>query len=137
MFKWQDSFSSNVNVFDEQHKKLFSLGNRLLDVVHTSRDADHYDDIIEVLDELKAYTVYHFNAEEALMEKYNYPKMMSHKMQHRKFLAKVEELLSKDINTNQIDITLELLTFLADWIQNHILDIDNQYGEFFNEQGEY
>ena len=137
MFKWQDSFSSKVNTFDDQHKKLFSLGNHLLDVVHASREADHYDDIIEALNELKDYTVYHFNAEEELMEKYNYPKMMSHKMQHKKFLAKVEELLSKDVDANQIDVTLELLTFLADWIQNHILVVDSQYGDFFNEKGEF
>ncbi len=137
MFKWQESFSSNVKEFDEQHKKLFALGNQLLDVVHASRNTDHYDDIMEALDELKEYTVYHFNAEEELMLTYNYPKLMSHKMQHKKFLGKVEELLSKDIDKNQVDVTLELLTFLADWIQNHILVTDSQYGDFFNKHGEY
>lgn len=137
MFKWKDNYCSKVNQFDDQHKKLFSLGNHLLDVVHANKDSDHYDDIIDALNELKEYTVYHFNAEEELMEKYNYPKIMSHKMQHKKFLVRVNELLSKDIDANQVDVTLELLTFLADWIQNHILVVDSQYGDFFNENSEF
>jgi len=41
------------------------------------------------------------------------------------------------VDANQIDVALELLTFLADWIQNHILIMNNQNGDFFNEEDEF
>ncbi|RQD70107.1 MAG: bacteriohemerythrin [Tindallia sp. MSAO_Bac2] len=137
MFKWKEEFSSQIEKFDEQHKQLFNLGNDLVNAIQSNQHADHYDEIMASIDALKDYTEYHFNAEEALLEKHQYPKLMSHKMQHKKFLAKIESFYEKDIDENQVEITMEMVHFIADWIQNHILKVDAEYGDFLNEKGEF
>lgn len=137
MFRWDDAFSCRIEMFDEQHRQLFTLANELLDTVNSNRDADHYDEIIAALSSLKEYTVHHFQAEESLMEQHGYPKLMSHRMQHKRFLAKVQDLLERDIDQDQAEVSMELLTLLADWIQKHILEVDSLYGAFLNEKGIY
>ncbi|MEN1761042.1 bacteriohemerythrin [Anoxynatronum sibiricum] len=137
MFRWDEVFSCKIARFDEQHRQLFSLANALLDTIKSDRDADHYDEIIAALYALKEYTIHHFQAEESLMEHYGYPKLMSHRMQHKRFLAKVQEMLDRDMDQNQAEVSMELLAFLADWIQKHIMEVDSQYGTFLNDKGIY
>ncbi|SMP38035.1 bacteriohemerythrin [Anoxynatronum buryatiense] len=137
MFRWDEVFSCKIARFDEQHRQLFLLANTLLDIIKSDQNADHYDEIVAALNALKDYTVHHFHAEESLMEQYGYPKLMSHRMQHKRFLAKVQEMLDQDVDQNQAEVSMELLTFLADWIQKHIMEVDSQYGAYLNDKGIY
>lgn len=135
MFAWKDSFSSKIEEFDNQHKKLFELGNQLYFLVKNEADQDNYDEIMQTLQDLKEYTLYHFESEEKLMEKYRYPKLFSHKIEHESFIRKLQELLKKDVDADQVKVTLEIIQFIADWIENHILKSDSQYGEFLMSKG--
>ncbi len=135
MFKWKDSFSTNIEEIDNQHKKLIDIGSRITDIVMAKDGLDHYDEIIELINELKDYTVYHFNYEENLLEKYGYKDLKRHKLQHFKFIQKISEFIDKDIDDNQKEVTIEMMVFLADWIENHILKVDAQYSEYLNNLG--
>ncbi|MDR5659608.1 bacteriohemerythrin [Serpentinicella sp. ANB-PHB4] len=137
MFNWRDEFSCKISNFDNQHKKLFELGDHLHDLVSSQSDQDNYDEIMDTLYELKEYTVYHFKAEEALMEKHRYPKLLSHKIEHDLFIDEVNKLFKKDVDDDQVKVSMDILQFIANWIENHILKSDSLYGEFLNKQGVY
>lgn len=132
LFKWKDTFSVNVSDIDRQHKKLFEIGSRVYDIVSLDDNYDHYDEIMEILNELVDYTVYHFGFEEKLMEKYGYEDYEQHKMQHYFFIKKVEKMVKKDIDERQQEVMRDLIAFIADWISSHILKSDMKYKEFFN-----
>ncbi len=132
LFKWREKYSCNVEAIDTQHQKLFELGARLYAIVAMKDGIDHYDEIIEVLTELKEYTIYHFKFEEALMEKYNYNELEMHKEEHDAFIAKILEIEDKDIDEKQQGVTLEIIEFIANWIEGHILRTDFRYKDIFN-----
>lgn len=135
MFKWKDSYSCNIIEIDNQHKRLFELGSKIHSILSLKDNEDHYDEIMGVLAELKNYTVYHFQYEEELMEAHGYSKRVYHKIEHDAFIDKISEIFNKDIDDSQRTVSLELIMFIADWIEKHILKTDFAYREFFQEKG--
>lgn len=136
MFKWRDTYSVNVEAIDEQHKMLFKLGRDLSDIV--SVKGDHFDEIMEILNKLRDYTVFHFNFEEEMMEKYDYHDLEKHRFEHKFFIKKINELYDEDeVDEEQKKVTMEIITFIANWIENHILKTDQRYSKFLNDKGIY
>ena len=67
-FEWKDEYRTGIEVIDKQHKHLMEIGARIFDLANADDGYDRYDDIMEVLNELRDYTIYHFGYEEKLME---------------------------------------------------------------------
>jgi hemerythrin len=123
LIEWNDAFSVGIQKIDEQHKKFFSITNLLFDSMRGAQDREV---IGSVLKELQQYVVYHFKAEESLMKMYNYPNMNAHKQEHDGAIHIVNKLvLDYERGIHTVDI--ELLKFLSDWIQSHILQVDRKY----------
>lgn len=137
MFKWRDNFSTNVAEIDYQHKKLFEIGSRLYEVASLKDDCDHYDEIMEILDELRDYTEYHFRFEEKLMKENDYKNYETHKVEHDFFVKKLVRLEKSDIDSDQYEAIIKMVDFVADWISSHILQTDMNYKEHFNSRGVY
>jgi hemerythrin len=135
MFRWREMYSCNITEIDKQHKRLLDIGANLHALVRSKDDGDHYDEIIEFIDELKEYTVYHFKSEEELMYKYGYEGLEEHKKAHEAFINKVNEIDLGDIDEDQKKATMDILIFIADWIEKHILKVDHRYKDFLNEKG--
>jgi len=135
MFKWKDSYSTDIKEIDKQHKRLLEIGSELAQIVSAKDSLDHYDEIMKVLSELKKYTIYHFNYEEAMMEKYQYGDLDKHRREHQAFVTKIVEVESKDIDENQKRVSMDILIFIADWIEKHILKTDHEYKGFFHSKG--
>ncbi|NLL71248.1 MAG: hemerythrin family protein [Epulopiscium sp.] len=135
MFKWKENLSCNIEEIDGQHQNLLKLGQELYDLLKLGNDVDKYDDIMKVLSKLADYTVYHFGYEEELLAKHRYPLLESHKKQHQSFVTKIDETLKQDIDSKQSSITMEMIMFIADWIEKHILGSDHQYASFLNQKG--
>jgi len=131
LFQWKDSYSVKVEAMDHQHKKLFELVNEL----HNAMGAGHGKDVAgDVLHRLIDYTVNHFSAEEKLMEKYNYPGLTSHRVEHKALTDKVLAF-KKEFDAGTGNVTPELMLFLQQWLRNHIQTVDQRYGEFLNTHG--
>jgi len=137
MFKWRDSFSVNIKSIDSQHKELFRVGNLLFEVVDSNDDVDRYDEIITALDNLRDYAVYHFGYEERLMKENGYPDFDNHKNQHDFFIKKISSIDEEDVDEKQQKIGMDLIIFIANWIENHILKTDMAYKDFLNQKGIY
>lgn len=131
--KWYDSYSVGVRRLDDQHKKLIDLLNRMFDSVN---DKNYGKAVQDVINEMIAYSEYHFETEEVLMEEYDYPHFAEHKIEHIDFKLKISEFMTKYENGTE-RLNMEILKFLKDWLINHIRIEDNRYKAFFNSKGIY
>ena len=131
LIKWNDSFSVGVVEIDLQHQKLVALINDLNEAMLQARGKTV---LTRILNELVSYTVVHFGTEEKYFEKYQYPYTMSHKKEHCAFIEKVGSFKA-DFQSDKVGLSLEVMSFLSEWLQNHIKGTDKKYSAFFNKNG--
>lgn len=130
MFAWKEEYSIGNSVIDDQHKRLFELGRQIHALLKQKRGMDKYDDLMVLIKELADYTIYHFDFEEGMLEAVGYPDLERHHEEHRKFNEKLDEVASQDVDQFQNKVAFEMLGFVADWIERHILDTDFKYKEY-------
>ena len=133
MMQWTDDLSVNIRWVDEQHLKLVDLINSLHQAMHSGRGKEA---VVEILGELKQYTVFHFGNEEEQFETHGYPEEENHIKAHQMFVDKVIEFEEK-IMSGKAVVTMEVMDFLKDWLIKHIKVVDAQYSSFFNKKGIY
>lgn len=124
--QWQDSFSVGVPAMDIQHKQLVAMVNQLYEAMRTSKgDAA----VQTILPTLVQYTKTHFNAEEKLMHEAGYPDIAAHQALHHKLAMQVSDLMDK-FKSGKMVATVSVVTFLKDWLVNHIQGQDKLYGAY-------
>ena len=126
-FKWNKTFETGIIKIDIQHKVIIVILNELYDIIIGNQQEYKIDDTIS---ELVRYAEYHFVTEEELFEKYNYSKEKEHKLEHRKFIEKINNLINH-ANVDRGTVAIELLNFLKDWLTDHILVTDQEYVSLF------
>ena len=132
MFEWKEKYSVGVEKFDKQHKQLLKIGRDLVSAFENmEKGIDQYDLIVELLQEMQEYTVYHFESEEKAMAEIEYPELEKHKEVHQKFVNKLKNIDLENIDEDQKQFSMELLDFVANWIEQHILGEDQKYKPFF------
>ncbi|HAK88780.1 MAG: hypothetical protein A2X55_05965 [Nitrospirae bacterium GWB2_47_37] len=129
--KWNDAFSVNIKMIDDQHKNLFRLVN---DLYSAWKEKKANDVIGGVLNGLLDYTDKHFKVEENLFKQYGYPETSSHMEAHRKLIEQALEVKRK-FDRGDLTINIETMNFLKDWLNNHILRVDKKYSRFLNGKG--
>ena len=109
-FVFTAKYYTGIELVDREHRKLFEI-------------------IVRLLDELREYTKFHFEDEEAYMQKINSPMLEAQKRAHQAFVDKLMSIdLDKleEIDDNQQEYLHELIEFLGGWLINHILKMDTQ-----------
>lgn len=124
MVTWEDKYAIGVESIDEQHKELFEIANRIYDLLKNDLITDKYDSIIEIIEELKNYTIYHFEAEEEYMKNIGYKKLLSQKVAHNDFLEKMESIDLDQIDNGHNEYLLGILDFVCEWLVEHIIKED-------------
>lgn len=124
MLRWKDDYLIGVESIDEQHEKLFEIAGRAFDLLKNDMCIDKYDRIVEILEELKNYAIYHFKSEEEYMLNIGYKRFISHKVEHDEFIEKVNNADLKKIDVDQDAYLMSLLEFIVNWTSDHILKND-------------
>ncbi len=133
MFNWKDEYSVGIRAIDDQHKRLFEIGEKINIVLDSYNGQDSYDEILGLIEELKDYTIYHFDYEEDLLAKYQYPEIEDQIEQHKTFVNYLQNLDLANVDDNQERSMKELIMFVAKWIFKHISNSDFRYSEFLIE----
>lgn len=122
ILNWSDQLLVGIESVDSQHQQLVKLINRLDEVAALGEDRHS---LIETVNELVDYTVYHFQHEEALMQNAGFnPDMLDrHRQQHKEFVDKMLRVQA-DAKLDPTLLSKELLDFLVDWLCHHILKTD-------------
>ncbi len=129
--EWDDNLSVYIVEIDRQHKKLIAMINELHDAMRHRQSKLVLSQIIEGL---IGYAGTHFRTEERYFERYGYPEEIPHKQEHAAFTLKVAEF-KHNYDAGKFGLSMDLLDFLSDWLQNHIKVVDRKYALFFNEKG--
>jgi hemerythrin len=124
MVEWNNKYKLGLEEIDKQHKKLFDLAEEIYNLLKSDLIVDKYNRIVDLINELRDYTAFHFSEEEKYMESIKYKKLFTHKMEHLKFIDTVTKIDLDKIDENQDAYILELLDFVTNWIDNHILHTD-------------
>ena len=124
MFEMKEKYKTGIPKIDAEHDKLFEIGEKAYQLLIDKYDMDKYDKIVGEIEELREYTVYHFNAEEEYMESINYKRLFTQKMDHANFIKKIDEVNFDKIDDNQDEAIMVLLNFLNEWLISHILEKD-------------
>jgi hemerythrin len=88
----------------------------------------------KIISGLIDYTVSHFRTEEKYFDRYGYPETDRHKKEHSDFVDKVSEF-KNGFDQGKLSVSVEVMRFLSQWLQNHIKGTDKKYGPFLNEKG--
>ncbi len=126
LLNWSSYFALGIDQIDDQHKKLVEMLNDMYDGIKSG----HAEDVLKVvLDRLLRYTRSHFLAEEKYMMEIGYPGFDDHFKRHYELNSQVEELVRKHDSGEHVNY-LEVVTFLRDWLQVHIMEEDMQIAKY-------
>jgi len=120
-FLWEDRYSVDNSKLDQQHQRLFDLGNEIQDA--SIKEAKKY------IMELYKRTREHFNCEEDHMKEIGFPDVKHHRKMHDELITRLNEIAEKDFGTDES--FNEFKMFLYDWLINHILNQDKKYFDFY------
>ncbi len=123
LIAWDNSIKIGIDKIDEQHFRLVELVNKLYGAMINRAG----NTILQtLLGELAEYTVTHFADEEEMMRKAGYAKLVEHQKVHEKLVGQVMEFKER-FESGSATVSIELMSFLGDWLINHIQATDRQY----------
>jgi hemerythrin len=129
--EWEEDFQLGITQFDKHHKHLLALINQIYDDYTTEAPSET---IGSVLNELIDYATYHFATEENWMEDQNYPQLDKHSEEHDRFSKTVLEM-QKEFSQGKLNLSIDILIFLKNWLTDHILKTDAEYGRYVASKG--
>lgn len=125
-FAFTDKYKTGIEFVDEEHRRLFEIIKETNDVIHAELLHDKYDPIIDILNQLKEYTITHFADEEKYMESIGYEGITLQRIAHNAFVERLNEIDLDDMDDNQQEYLEDLIDFLLEWLINHILKMDKK-----------
>ena len=128
---WNDDYSVGVQQLDEQHKKIISFINRLVNDTNLSV---YSESLNEALTEMLKYSIEHLRYEENLLKENDYPDFDSHKQFHEDYIKRSSEFSISAMDSDY-RVPTEVISYLRDWWEHHILEEDMKYKEFFKAKG--
>lgn len=123
-FEWQDEYELGLPQIDLQHTMIVNMINELFSALG-SAEADYVTRL--TLDKLLDYIEEHFAAEESAMREFAYPQIDEHVALHRLLRQQVEGLHRQHHATGRVS-GFELIEFLKNWFEKHIVVTDKAFG---------
>jgi hemerythrin len=132
MIKWDNKYSVDVSMIDDEHKKF-------VDIINKATHAQKYNNkrpsaISEILIEITTYALRHFRTEETYMINCKYYDYKSHKDEHNRF-SKIIPNYWQELADNNFKVIDTILEHLNWWLTNHIQGTDKKYIDCFKENG--
>lgn len=131
LIRWGPELEIGVPSIDNQHRELVRLLNQLNVSMRTNVREEN---VPVILDGLLEYTNTHFAYEEQVFLESEYPEADIHIREH--------ELLRRDVlkMKQQVDdgckrISVELMFFMREWLNSHILESDKAVGQYLSSKG--
>ncbi|MHC1690311.1 MAG: bacteriohemerythrin [Bacteroidales bacterium] len=128
---WTNELSIGNIIIDNEHKKLISVIDDLVDLVELNGSREKF---AEILSKMTDYVLIHLRKEEKYMMKFGYPKLKEHIQYHRDYNYKVAVYNIELLGSNPPD-PKEIIEYLEEWWENHILNFDMDYEKYKNSIG--
>ncbi|PIE91538.1 MAG: hypothetical protein CR997_00465 [Acidobacteria bacterium] len=132
--KWNDQYITGHTTIDFQHKILAGIINDLIEAKRNEAADELWVDV--VVDELMSYTQYHIATETELMKSYHYPGITDHSSKYADFVLELKKLSGKH-TAEKTKLTDDHLTFLKNWLVDHIAVEGKNLCRFLQEKEDY
>jgi len=123
--KWEKKYEIGHERIDFEHQIFVDLIVKIDDAVKLRKDKSYIE---RLLNELRAYAVFHFISEENIMYSVNYPDYETHKQHHNELLDMYsQKLMGIELGEQKVE---DLILFLKSWFVNHTLNEDKRIASF-------
>lgn len=124
--KWRPELVLGVDMMDRHHRDMLGLCGAILEKTGsregTSPAADLFFDLVKL-------TAMHFEAEEELMRRSDYPGRMDHQDRHHEMSLLLKSWEARARHRN-LPLNSSFLNHLTQWVENHILGSDKGFSRF-------
>ncbi|MBF0188925.1 MAG: bacteriohemerythrin, partial [Magnetococcales bacterium] len=128
MPNWIDDLMLGHAAMDEDHKRLLNLVN---DLGLVSQSPQARTLLRGILKALVQYTHVHFQREESLMIKYDYPDYEQHRQAHARLITHVADYGERLENQDDYKaLAEEMIDMLKRWLVHHIMTVDRKLAQF-------
>jgi diguanylate cyclase (GGDEF)-like protein/hemerythrin-like metal-binding protein len=118
MIEWNDGLDIGVKALDDDHKQLLKIINTLSLAIDNDKPQNEIYDIFLNLEKLVEK---HFQREEALLKQCAYDKLDKHMEFYKYFSDNLSILKEKLLKSDNEDSSKEVISFLIDWLFDHII----------------
>lgn len=136
-FVWKDEYSVGVQIIDEQHRIFFKLTNDVLDFLSQPEISQDREVLINLLNDLGNYALYHFSTEEEYFDQFHYQDAVPHTEVHDHFRATIKKLfydaMQENADINQL--AGAAAEYTGNWLVKHIIIMDKAFTGVFHEHG--
>ena len=121
--EWRDVYSVGQAELDSQHKQML----RMIIELHRALDRGLSEqELRRLIQEACDYAKFHFETEEAMLTRCNYPDLAEHRRAHREYANQVESIRQlSDLALEKM--AYQLFFYLKEWWLSHITRTDQQY----------
>ena len=126
---FDDNLLTGNKTIDAQHKELIE---RIRSFAFACQNGDSKVKAVKMLDYLDEYTNFHFNEEEELQKKVDYPELDKHHQKHEEFKKTIQDLYEylNDFEGPTDQFSELIKKNVIDWLFGHIKTFDRSVAEF-------
>ena len=124
---WDKKFETGNELVDAQHRILIMLFKKLDIAIKTGLPNKT---IFRIIVEVRKFAEFHFYSEENLMLEVGYPETAAHEVIHSNLIAELNLMVARI--TRHREFPDDLLSFLNEWLIEHIGQEDKKIVEFVN-----
>jgi len=130
---WNQTLETGITLIDDQHKELFRQVDILFDSANANAASERVSKTLKFLGE---YVEKHFNDEQQLHLKAQYPKREQHKKMHIAFVEAFKNLKqSYDADGAKLAVLLKINRTVSEWLKSHIMVHDKDFAAYYKSSG--
>jgi hemerythrin-like metal-binding protein len=120
--EWTDAYKIGIPSLDDDHRKLVDITNHFFAQAESGANkpalSATLDEIVRLLDT-------HFQREEVLLDRHDYPDRLSHSATHRQQMLELQRFVESYKNGSlSLDLTVAHAEFLSQLLVKHIVEDD-------------
>ena len=119
---WRNEMSVENDLIDQDHRYLLCLFNSIELILSDKGLSDH---LPFYFDQLLEYTQFHFDREEKIQIKSNYPGAYEHKLKHKEIIQRLEEV-TEAIRNGDSGVKDNLVELVREWVIDHVVQADKE-----------
>jgi len=121
---WTSEYRVGVDSLDADHIVIFSLINHIDESHLSGTDELAIGHILRVLIDR---ALAHFQREEMMMRKNEYPDFEAHAAEHQKIIDELQALYAAYQDHPSAQVSAEIVSLLSAWLDEHVLESDMRY----------
>jgi hemerythrin len=119
---WRNEMSVGNDIIDQDHRYLLCLFNSIELILS---DKGLHDQLPFYFDQLLEYTQFHFDREEKIQLKSEYPGFYDHKQKHQQIIQRLEAV-NDELKMGSTDVQQGLIELVREWIVDHLIQTDKE-----------